>query len=170
MNPGVINPRADILESSWAATRLQKRFADKIRTISMELRIVGSLPHKAILDSSRACQVLNNLLGCAPENPQKRLSSLIPTPPCVDAISSDWLSLHPNPSVIPPSNPPYHPPLPLTPRNRRSNAIKFTPEGGRVEMVAECDASGLLSVSIIDTGRGLSQEGLEKLFKPFSQV
>lgn len=33
-------------------------------------------------------------------------------------------------------------------------------------MVAECDGSGLLSVAVVDNGRGLSPEGLDRLFKP----
>jgi PAS domain S-box-containing protein len=77
--------------------------------------------------------------------------------------------------------------------NLLSNAVKFTEEGGRVTLRAGIVArakvgqlSGLgsgrsfpfpdnefadfLEVSVADSGIGISPEGLERLFKPFSQI
>lgn len=57
--------------------------------------------------------------------------------------------------------------------NLLSNAAKFTPEGGRVELslVVEKTIGHVLHVrgSVRDTGIGISEEFLPKLFSPFTQ-
>ena len=53
--------------------------------------------------------------------------------------------------------------------NLLSNAIKFTPEGGNVELFAEKD-NGFVRFTISDTGIGISEEDMERLFQPFEQV
>lgn len=54
--------------------------------------------------------------------------------------------------------------------NLCNNAIKFT-DGGSVKIKVECDKRNeQLVFKVIDTGVGLSQQQIEKLFKPFSQV
>lgn len=50
-----------------------------------------------------------------------------------------------------------------------SNALKFTPSGGRVTIHAGRDDTGIV-VKVTDTGRGLTGEEIPKLFQPFSQV
>jgi signal transduction histidine kinase/CheY-like chemotaxis protein len=55
--------------------------------------------------------------------------------------------------------------------NILSNAIKFTPEHGKVALSIQFDQQNneyILSVS--DTGVGMSQESLSKLFTPFTQI
>jgi len=58
--------------------------------------------------------------------------------------------------------------------NFANNAIKFTPDGGEVIISAELKEIVYDEVEILfsvkDTGIGISKEGIEKLFKPFSQV
>jgi PAS domain S-box-containing protein len=77
--------------------------------------------------------------------------------------------------------------------NLLSNAVKFTSEGGEVtlratsvpraevgQLSAEClgrsfpladnEFEEFLKISVTDTGIGISPEGLERLFKPFSQI
>ncbi|HEY3255218.1 MAG TPA: response regulator, partial [Polyangiaceae bacterium] len=77
--------------------------------------------------------------------------------------------------------------------NLLSNAVKFSADGGQVTLsakvvpraqvgklagpwvgrtcpLAEGDAFEFLELSVSDTGIGISAEGLEKLFQPFSQI
>ncbi len=50
-------------------------------------------------------------------------------------------------------------------RNLVSNAIKFSPKGGRVKIEAEITSERLVEIRITDTGIGMSQELISKLFK-----
>ena len=50
-----------------------------------------------------------------------------------------------------------------------SNAIKFTSEGGRIEVVA-APKDGLVEVSVSDTGVGIAPEDQEAVFEEFRQV
>ena len=67
--------------------------------------------------------------------------------------------------------------------NLLSNAVKFTPDGGKIavhackcrledvmEIAAAKHANGGIQVSVEDSGIGIAQENLEKVFKPFEQV
>ena len=53
--------------------------------------------------------------------------------------------------------------------NLVSNAIKFTPEGGRVTLRAEAK-KGFVKISVEDTGIGVSEEDQEKIFTMFQQL
>jgi PAS domain S-box-containing protein len=53
--------------------------------------------------------------------------------------------------------------------NLLSNALKFTPPGGKISVETGRDRSGAI-VTVRDTGVGLRPEDIDKLFKPFSQV
>jgi signal transduction histidine kinase len=53
--------------------------------------------------------------------------------------------------------------------NLISNAIKFTPEGGQVEVVASA-ADGMVRCEVRDSGPGIAREDVPRLFKPFSQL
>lgn len=50
-----------------------------------------------------------------------------------------------------------------------TNAIKFTPERGRIEISGRIDANEL-RCEVMDTGKGISPDALENLFKQFSQA
>lgn len=54
--------------------------------------------------------------------------------------------------------------------NLLSNAIKFTPRGGKVDLCARAEADGTISMNIVDTGIGISEETLEHIFMPFFQA
>lgn len=53
--------------------------------------------------------------------------------------------------------------------NLLSNALKFTPEGGKVELSVTLENNSVL-VRVRDTGIGISEEDREKIFLEFSQV
>ena len=77
--------------------------------------------------------------------------------------------------------------------NLLSNALKFTPDGGRVTLrtnrvpraavgrlsgrwegralpLGESNVDDFLEISVIDTGIGIAPEGMHRLFAPFSQI
>lgn len=54
--------------------------------------------------------------------------------------------------------------------NLTSNAIKFTPQGRIDVFIDMLPESGLLRITVEDTGIGISQEGQANLFKPFTQA
>ncbi len=55
--------------------------------------------------------------------------------------------------------------------NLLSNAVKFTPDGGRVTLETRADlAAQALTFSVRDTGIGIAEEDLARLFTPFTQL
>ena len=55
--------------------------------------------------------------------------------------------------------------------NLITNALKFTSRGGKVEVVLRGDAdSGFIEVAVRDTGVGLTEDQLKRIFEPFYQV
>lgn len=54
--------------------------------------------------------------------------------------------------------------------NLCNNAVKFTNKGGVTIKVSCDDDNEMLSIKVIDTGIGLTEEQKNKLFKPFSQA
>ncbi len=69
------------------------------------------------------------------------------------------------------------PTLPLDPRrikqilvNLLSNASKFTPEGGRIRVVARPNRDGGATIAVIDSGCGMSESEIATAFEPFGQV
>jgi len=53
--------------------------------------------------------------------------------------------------------------------NLITNAIKFTPEGGKVTVKCEAKSAGLI-LKVVDTGIGIAADDLERLAKPFEQI
>jgi len=53
--------------------------------------------------------------------------------------------------------------------NLLTNAVKFTPEGGKVGVELIQKASGII-IKVTDSGIGITEENIEKLAKPFEQV
>jgi signal transduction histidine kinase len=53
--------------------------------------------------------------------------------------------------------------------NLLTNAVKFTPRGGRVRITGEIDEAGDIVVTVSDTGVGIAEEALAHIFEPFQQ-
>jgi signal transduction histidine kinase len=53
--------------------------------------------------------------------------------------------------------------------NLLGNAIKFTPDGGKVSLVAQKSGDHVM-ISIADTGKGIPRESLDSIFEAFHQV
>ncbi|UEM04396.1 PAS domain-containing sensor histidine kinase [Skermanella rosea] len=54
--------------------------------------------------------------------------------------------------------------------NLLTNAVKFTPKGGRVLVSADIEPDGSLAVAVADTGIGIAPEDMEKALAPFGQI
>ena len=54
--------------------------------------------------------------------------------------------------------------------NLLSNAVKFTPDWGRVSVEAAVGPPGFVTISVLDTGPGMSSEEIATAMRPFGQV
>ena len=54
--------------------------------------------------------------------------------------------------------------------NLVSNAVKFTPEGGRIAVMGSAARGGGFQISVQDNGPGIPREKLDRIFTPFNQV
>lgn len=54
--------------------------------------------------------------------------------------------------------------------NLVSNALKYTPEGGRIELEAGKSEFGMLEVSVQDSGIGIPKKDIERIFERFYRV
>ena len=48
--------------------------------------------------------------------------------------------------------------------------MKFTPEGGSIEVAAWSDGQGRILLSVSDNGIGMTAEGVAKALRPFEQA
>jgi PAS domain S-box-containing protein len=54
--------------------------------------------------------------------------------------------------------------------NRLSNAVKYNREGGSVRLACEPAPGERFRIKVVDTGPGISEEALERLFVPFERL
>jgi len=54
--------------------------------------------------------------------------------------------------------------------NLLGNAIKFTPEGGRIKVTGGTIADGGLAIAVMDTGIGIDEEDISRVLEKFGQV
>jgi PAS domain S-box-containing protein len=54
--------------------------------------------------------------------------------------------------------------------NLLTNAIKFTPQGGRIDVIARLDAGGDFVLEVADTGIGIAPDDIATALTPFGQV
>ena len=54
--------------------------------------------------------------------------------------------------------------------NLLNNAVKFTPEGGKIILEAQLSKPEFLRITVADSGIGIAPEDINKLFQPFIQI
>jgi len=54
--------------------------------------------------------------------------------------------------------------------NLVSNSVKFTREGGKIDVVARRNPAGDFELMVADNGPGIPKEKIDRIFKPFSRV
>ena len=54
--------------------------------------------------------------------------------------------------------------------NLLTNAVKFTPEGGKVVLSANMEEDGWMAMTVTDTGIGIAPEDMDKALAPFGQI
>lgn len=54
--------------------------------------------------------------------------------------------------------------------NLVSNALKYTPEGGTIELEASRNEEGMLAISVRDSGIGIPKKDIERIFERFYRV
>jgi PAS domain S-box-containing protein len=54
--------------------------------------------------------------------------------------------------------------------NLLSNAIRYTPPGGRIAIAGEAIGNGQVAITVRDTGIGIAPEAMEQVFQPFVQL
>lgn len=183
--PQAADLRADVLERSWHAVRLQGRFAEKVDRLQMELRVAPCVPRRTAADVTRCCQVVMNLLTnavkfAADEGGSVEMSA------AYDAATEARARLNSDLERAQQS------------RAQRSGeggagdgfirrrvcalSLFLLPRHAASQRACALESSAprplpplpfppqTLSVAVRDNGRGLSAEGLGKLFKPFSQA
>lgn len=129
------------------------RNIDQLRLMIDDLLNVGRLGHGRLI------------LECAPTQLQELLTDCISARRPAETARSITVTLTSSP-------------LPLVecdPRRTREvldnlldNAMKFTADGGSVELAATCDEAGV-RVSVRDTGRGIRSENADRVFEQFFQ-
>lgn len=54
--------------------------------------------------------------------------------------------------------------------NLASNAVKFTPEGGKISLSVRKEVDGRIAISVSDTGIGIEKADIPKALEPFRQI
>src|SRR5258708_26614338 len=54
--------------------------------------------------------------------------------------------------------------------NLVTNSVKFTRDGGRIDVAARRNGDGDFELTVADNGAGVPKEKLDRIFKPFSRV
>jgi two-component system cell cycle sensor histidine kinase PleC len=105
-------------------------------------------PHP--LEAGRTFEIALKLIGC--KAGEKRQSLTIHVDPHAPPLHADERALK---QIL---------------INLVSNAVKFTPEGGRIEVEASAARDGGFRILVRDNGPGIPRDKLDKIFAPFSQV
>lgn len=170
----LLAPPGDIVEQAFTNTVLQKRLARNVSRLDIRLQLRQGIPRIAFLDGGRARQVIGNVLGNAIKvsaGPAEPAASQDGDGAADTAFLSTQLLLRHRRSLsgAPAAtccccSPRSHGTLPL------SVPSQFTHTGSVIVIADFIEDGRILRVTIVDSGIGLSEEGLSRLFKPFAQA
>jgi PAS domain S-box-containing protein len=158
-----IGMAADLLEMPLTGDQREKQLDIIRRTVARANRMVSDLLDVARLQSGREMSI---------ERRPLRIQPLLTE--AVEAFRFQAERKHQQLTCDAPDGlPPVladHDRLVQALTNLIGNAVKFTPEGGRIHVGTGVDASGAVRFEVSDTGRGIAAGLLPHLFEPFTQA
>jgi CheY-like chemotaxis protein len=132
---------------------------------------------------SHLLELINDILDLAKIEAGKLVLDFAPTaiaPLCQSSLAFVRQQAHQKGISVETKLPPHLPELAIDERRIRqvlinllNNAVKFTPEGGRITLEVSLPPAQthlMLRIAVIDTGIGIAPENIEKLFQPFIQI
>jgi signal transduction histidine kinase len=132
---------------------------------------------------SHLLALINDILDLAKIEAGKLVLDFAPTaiaPLCQSSLAFVKQQAHQKGISVETKLPPHLPDLAIDERRIRqvlinllNNAVKFTPEGGRITLEVSLPPAQthlMLRIAVIDTGIGIAPENIEKLFQPFIQI
>jgi len=159
---GVIKGWLQFLGDKSAALPLRERAQ---LAIARNVDALGCMLEQ-LIDNSRAAEELLTITRCETELGTLVRELVESSQPHADA-DQITLSVEIQPEL---------PPVQIDPLRIRqavfellSNALRFTPRGGRVQ-VTVAERAGCFSITVQDSGRGIPDEQLAKIFEPFVRL
>jgi signal transduction histidine kinase len=153
---------SEVLRDADNITDKQKRFLANIRTSGMSLmQLINDILDLAKIESGKMDMQLVDF--SASDCIERQVSSLMPLAQKKE-IDLSWQVADDIPILFQDIGK-----LQQILNNLISNAIKFTPEGGRVQVIADMASQGMLSLRVTDTGIGIPLEDQATIFEKFRQ-
>ncbi len=151
------------LELRGPVTEAQRRDLSRIRASQQHL--LGLI--SAVLDLSRieAGRVTYHLAPLALDPFLSSLDALVEPQAVAKSLTLDYVPCGPHLAALA-----DHEKLRQILLNLVSNAIRYTPPGGRVTLSAEEQDESRIVISVVDTGVGIAEDSLEQVFEPFVQL
>ena len=151
------------LELRGPVTDAQRRDLSRIRASQQHL--LGLI--SAVLDLSRieAGRVTYHLAPLALDPFLSSLDALVEPQAVAKSLTLDYVPCGPHLAALV-----DHEKLRQILLNLVSNAIRYTPPGGRVTFSAEETDGYRVAIKVVDTGVGIAEDSLEQIFEPFVQL
>lgn len=151
------------------ASYAEKRVPDKLRK-SMRFMVASTVRMRTMVDAMLTIQRLDAgtaILRLAPTNIQAVIDKVVSDFEAMAELEGHTLTVN-LPEDLPAIQADAEK-VELILSNLISNAIKFTPEGGRIEVSAQNYHKGIL-VSVKDNGAGIAMADQERIFDRFMQL
>lgn len=157
-----IGMAAELLEMGLTDEQRAKQIGIIRRTVARANRMVGDLLDAARLQSGRAIAI-----APAPVEVEALLAEALEAFRFQADHKNQQLTYEPPESTV--AVRADHDRIVQALSNLLGNAVKFTPEGGRIRIGARVE-DGIVSFFVSDTGPGIAAELLPRLFEPFTQA